>query len=114
MAKCIAKLFVALHLFVFVFAIKNYGIELAAMLSTSTNEQPTKYIIFDTDMGGDDAWALQIVLKAEKEFQNVKIVAITTTFGNSNVTNTIKNTYRILDGLNRTDVRHVLLSSVYS
>lgn len=73
----------------FVLAIKVYGIEL--MLSKSTNEQPTKYVIFDTDMGGDDAWALQIVLKAEKELQNVKILAITTTFGSSNVTNAIKN-----------------------
>lgn len=104
MAKRILELFVAFRLCVFLFTIKVYGRELTAMLSKPTNEQHVKYIIFDTDMGADDAWALQMVLKAEKEFRNIKLLAITTTFGNSNVTNAIKNTYRILDGLNRTDV----------
>lgn len=111
MAKRIAELFVTFQLYMFLFAIKVYGIEFTDMLSKPASEhRPTKYVIFDTDMGGDDAWALQFVLKAEKEFGNVQILAITTTFGNSNVTNAIKNTYRILDGLNRTDVRHVSIS----
>lgn len=71
MAERIIEYFITFQLCVFVLAIKVYGIKL--MLSKSTNEQPTKYVIFDTDMGGDDAWALQIVLKAEKELQNVEI-----------------------------------------
>lgn len=95
MAKCIADLFVAFHLYVFLFTI----------IILPTKGQPTKYVIFNTDMGADDAWALQMVLKAEKEFQSVKVLAITTTFGNTDVINVMKNTYRILDGLNRTDVR---------
>lgn len=74
-------------------------------VSSGTSETTTKYVIFDTDMGADDAWALQLVLKAEKESKNVEVLAITIVDGNTIVENAIKNTYRILDGLNRTDVR---------
>lgn len=66
-----------------------------------------KYVIFDTDMGADDAWALQLLLKAERDLKIVKVLAITTADGNTDITNVIRNTYRILDGLNRTDVRHL-------
>lgn len=69
-----------------------------------TKETATKYVIFDTDMGSDDAWALQMILKAEKHLQNIKVLAITIMHGNTTVENAIKNTYRVLDGLNRTDV----------
>lgn len=55
-------------------------------------------------MGSDDAWALQMILKAERNMKNVKILAITTVHGNTTTENAIKNTYRILDGLDRTDV----------
>lgn len=73
------------------------------------SDNETKYIVFDTDMGGDDGWALQMVLKAEKDLKNVKVLAITTVNGNTDVENAIKNTYRILDGLNRTDVNFIEL-----
>lgn len=63
-----------------------------------------KYVIFDTDMGPDDAWALQMILKSEKVLKNIKVLAVTTVHGNTIVKNVIKNAYRILDGLNRTDV----------
>lgn len=53
-------------------------------------------------------WALQMLLKAEKDLNNVKILAITAAMGNTSLENVIKNTYRILDGLNRTDVRQFL------
>lgn len=46
-----------------------------------------------------------MMLKAEKDLGNVKILAITTAVGNTSLENVLKNTYRILDGLNRTDVR---------
>lgn len=64
-----------------------------------------KYLIFDQDGGIDDAWALQMLLKAEKHLKSVKVLAITTVNGNTRIENVIKNTYRVLDGLNRTDVR---------
>lgn len=70
-------------------------------------ERTMKYVIFDTDMGCDDAWALQMILKAEKHFKNVKTLAITCVNGNTTIENVVKNTYCILDGLNRTDVREL-------
>lgn len=71
-----------------------------------------KYVIFDTDMGSDDAWALQMLLKAEKHLQNIKVLAITTVFGNTTTEHVIRNTYRILDGLDRTDVSIFINSSL--
>lgn len=73
-------------------------------MSTFSSETQPKYVIFDTDMGSDDAWALQMILMAEKSLKNVKVLAITTVNGNTTNENVIKNTYRILDGLGRTDV----------
>ena len=70
------------------------------------NGYDSRYIIFDTDMGSDDSWALQMMLKAEKHLKNVKILAITVVNGNTTVENAVKNTYCILDGLGRTDVRN--------
>lgn len=63
-----------------------------------------KYVILDTDMGTDDAWALLMLLKAEKELKNIKLLAITCVHGNTTLENVIKNTYRVLHGVNRTDV----------
>lgn len=51
-----------------------------------------------------------MMLKAEKDLNNVKILAITCCMGNTSLENVIKNTYRILDGLNRTDVRQIYYS----
>lgn len=45
-----------------------------------------------------------MLLIAEKNLKNVKILAITCVDGNTDVENGIKNTYRMLWGLNRTDV----------
>lgn len=67
-----------------------------------------KLVIFDTDMGFDDAWALQMILKAEKYLKNVQVLAITVVNGNTTVDNVIKNTYHILNGLGRTDVKPIL------
>lgn len=81
-------------------------------IDSMTKETTVKYLIFDTDMGCDDAWALQMVLKAEKHFKNVKVLAITAVNGNTTVKNVVKNTYRILDGLDRTDVRFFFVLNV--
>lgn len=70
-----------------------------------TSGSSIKYVIFDTDMGSDDAWALQMILKAEQYHKNVKVLTITTVNGNTTTENAIKNTYRILNGLDRTDVQ---------
>lgn len=48
-----------------------------------------------------------MLLVAEKRLANVKVLAITCVDGNTTMDNVIKNTYRILYGLNRTDVRTI-------
>lgn len=45
-----------------------------------------------------------MLLIAEKSLANVKVLAITCVDGNTTMDNVIKNTYRILYGLNRADV----------
>lgn len=69
-----------------------------------TKDTIQKYVIVDTDMGTDDAWALLMLLKAEKCLKNIKILAITCVSGNTNMENVIKNTYYMLHGVGRTDV----------
>lgn len=39
----------------FVFTIDAYGMNFTDILCKPTRDKPTKYIIFDTDMGADDA-----------------------------------------------------------
>lgn len=90
-------------LFVFDFIFTN-GAHDVKFVNNLSSDAKMKYLIFDTDMGADDAWALQMVLKAEKVLKTVKVIAITTVAGNTDPINAIKNTYRILDDLNRTDV----------
>lgn len=91
-------------LFCVVLSISAHDTHFTEYFSKITNETNMRYVIFDTDMGADDAWALQMLLKAEKQLKNVKVLAITVADGNTDIENVIKNTYRILDGLNRTDV----------
>lgn len=69
----------------------------------STNG-PTRFVIFDEDMGTDDAWALIMLLKAEQT-HNLKVLAITCVAGNTTVQNVAINTLRVLQLLNRSDVR---------
>lgn len=69
-----------------------------------TKDAIQKYVIIDTDMGTDDAWALLMLLKAEKCMGNIKILAITCVNGNTTMENVVKNTYYMLHGVNRTDV----------
>lgn len=60
-------------------------------------------IIFDTDMGPDDAWALIMLLKAEK-IRDWHVLGITCVHGNTNLENCAINTLRVLETINRTDV----------
>lgn len=93
-----------LFVFDFIFTNGAHDVKFVNNLSKIASDANMKYLIFDTDMGADDAWALQMVLKAEKVLKTVKVIAITTVAGNTDPINAIKNTYRILDDLNRTDV----------
>lgn len=69
-----------------------------------------KYIILDTDMGTDDYWALLMLLKAEKHFSNIKLLAITCVHGNTTIDNVIQNAFVLLDILGRTDVSCIIYS----
>lgn len=103
----ITRLFVLLFIFGSIVAIHAHDMENFEDSSEPTVDSTMKYVILDTDMGADDAWALQMLLNAAKKMKNVEVLAITTVYGNTNEKNVIKNTYRILDGLNRTDVRDI-------
>lgn len=63
----------------------------------------TELIIFDSDAGIDDAWALIMLLKAEK-VRNIKVIAVTLVHGNTTVDYAADNCLRILDCVDRTDV----------
>lgn len=69
-----------------------------------TKEKMEKYVICDTDLGTDDAWALLMLLKAETNFKNIKILALTCVAGNTTLENVLKNTYYMLHSAGRTDV----------
>lgn len=109
-----AKLFGLIPLLLFC----SFSVPINSNILLPTNQIYPKYVIFDTDMGADDAWALQIVLNAERRLKSVKVLAITTVNGNTDLENVVKNTYRILDELDRTDVcilkAAVILSFIHS
>lgn len=63
----------------------------------------TEFIIFDSDAGIDDAWALLMLLKAEK-IRNIKVIAVTLVHGNTTVDYAADNCLRILKCVDRTDV----------
>lgn len=62
------------------------------------------YVVVDVDCGVDDAWSLLMLIRAEMEFKKFKILAITCVSGNTDVDNVARNTLRLLESLNRTDV----------
>lgn len=61
------------------------------------------YVILDTDMGTDDAWALRMLLQAERS-RNIKVLALTCLYGNTTIENVIRNSKKILGFCDRSDV----------
>lgn len=66
------------------------------------SNQP-ELVIYDTDMGTDDAWALFMLLKAEKKY-NIKVLGVTVVQGNTSLDNATENTLRVLKAADRLDV----------
>lgn len=64
-----------------------------------------RYVILDTDMGVDDAWAIFLLLRVIFQLSNVKLLAITCIPGNTTPKNTVRNAFRVLNTFGRTDVR---------
>ncbi|XP_058117687.1 pyrimidine-specific ribonucleoside hydrolase RihA-like [Anopheles ziemanni] len=60
-------------------------------------------VILDLDAGGDDAWALTMLLMNEEKY-NICVQAVTCTHGNAQVQDVEVNVLRILEALGRTDV----------
>lgn len=74
-------------------------------MSASTD---VKRIIFDCDLGTDDAVALYLLLLAEREGK-VKIEMIICSRGNARQYHVCRNVVRMLEYANRTDVRTKLI-----
>ena len=79
------------------------------------------FVIYDCDIGTDDAWGLLMLIKGERLFQSLaatmtddnsnrslpnsyKILGITCVQGNTDVDNCAKNALRVLDTVDRLDV----------
>ncbi|ODM89447.1 hypothetical protein Ocin01_17233 [Orchesella cincta] len=63
------------------------------------NQEPVeKFILIDTDAGGDDAWAIFIAVAAHRASSStgINIVGLTTTCGNASVENVSENVTRTL------------------
>lgn len=60
-------------------------------------------VILDLDGGGDDAWALVMLLSNEAEY-NICVQAVTCSHGNARVSDVLVNVLRILYSLDRLDV----------
>ncbi|XP_037937927.1 inosine-uridine preferring nucleoside hydrolase-like [Teleopsis dalmanni] len=70
------------------------------------------YVVFDCDIGTDDAWALIMLVKGESLSEKVlsngpgkyKILGVTCVHGNTDVDNGTNNALRVLDSLDRNDI----------
>lgn len=67
-----------------------------------------RLVVFDCDIGTDDAWALALLLRGEQlslaSGRRYKLIAITCVQGNTDVVNGAQNALRILRLLERRDV----------
>lgn len=73
-----------------------------------------RYVVYDCDIGNDDAWGLMMLIKAEEVYKSrpdladspakFEIIGITCVQGNTNVDQTVINTLRVLGAANRNDV----------
>ncbi|XP_067640579.1 nucleoside hydrolase [Eurosta solidaginis] len=73
-----------------------------------------RYVVYDCDVGMDDAWGLMMLIKAEEAYKiqsnlaespaKFEILAITCVQGNADLDNAVLNTLRVLDAVNRNDI----------
>lgn len=71
-------------------------------------DKKERLVVYDCDIGTDDAWGLAMMLRAEElalpEGRSVRVVAITSVQGNTDVVNGTLNALRVLHTLDRRDV----------
>ncbi|XP_036317906.1 inosine-uridine preferring nucleoside hydrolase-like [Rhagoletis pomonella] len=73
-----------------------------------------RYVVYDCDVGNDDAWGLMMLIKAEESFKRrtdlasaskkFEIIGVTCVQGNTAVDYAVINTLRVLDAVNRNDI----------
>ncbi|XP_014087575.3 nucleoside hydrolase [Bactrocera oleae] len=73
-----------------------------------------RYVVFDCDVGNDDAWGLMMLIRAEEAFKRrvdladspakFQIIGVSCVQGNSNVDQVVINTLRVLRAANRNDL----------
>ncbi|XP_050332121.1 inosine-uridine preferring nucleoside hydrolase-like isoform X1 [Bactrocera neohumeralis] len=73
-----------------------------------------RYVVFDCDVGNDDAWGLMMLIRAEETFKRrvdlvdspakFEIIGVTCVQGNTNVDQAVINTLRVLKAANRNDL----------
>ncbi|XP_011881375.1 PREDICTED: inosine-uridine preferring nucleoside hydrolase-like [Vollenhovia emeryi] len=83
----VSKIMIMLYLLCFVFSKRH-------------DTRPRKMVI-DADPGGDDALAVMLAVMHEAKTREIEILAITATYGNTNLTNVEKNLLKILTVANR-------------
>uniref|UniRef100_A0A182JU01 Inosine/uridine-preferring nucleoside hydrolase domain-containing protein n=1 Tax=Anopheles christyi TaxID=43041 RepID=A0A182JU01_9DIPT len=72
-------------------------------LEDTVLEGGPRRVMLDLDGGGDDAWALVMLLSNEEQY-NICVQAVTCSHGNARVSDVLVNVLRILDSLDRLDV----------
>lgn len=78
-----------------------------------------RYVVYDCDVGNDDAWGLMMLIKAEEAYKRrqdlmlspkkFEIIGVTCVQGNTTVDYAVVNTLRVLDAVNRNDVSATML-----
>ncbi|XP_004535001.1 inosine-uridine preferring nucleoside hydrolase [Ceratitis capitata] len=73
-----------------------------------------RYVVYDCDVGNDDAWGLMMLIKAEETYKRradlvnsaskFEIIGVTCVQGNTTVDCAVVNTLRVLDIVNRNDI----------
>lgn len=71
-------------------------------------------MIIDTDAGGDDGLAIMLALMYEAKTNDIEILAITATYGNTYLKNVEQNILKILTIANRSDVSTYLTIKYFS
>lgn len=75
------------------------------MSLSAMEEESQNFVVFDTDVGTDDAWALLMLIRAEeKKLKNIKILGVTCVHGNTEIEHVVRNVFRVLDTVNRPDI----------
>uniref|UniRef100_A0A0K8VTS9 Inosine-uridine preferring nucleoside hydrolase n=1 Tax=Bactrocera latifrons TaxID=174628 RepID=A0A0K8VTS9_BACLA len=74
----------------------------------------SRYVVFDCDVGNDDAWGLMMLIRAEEAFkrrvdladspEKFEIIGVTCVQGNTNLDQVVINTLRVLKAANRNDL----------